>query len=227
MGDCAYDAVAKFDVDTGFIDFPYVIKPPPLEASLLVGEAIHNARSALDHLAWALVESEGGSPDENTRFPIMPKGQTADRYGVHPPPHISGGVADSALAIIERLQPYQRGSDYERDRLWILDRLWNEDKHRHLLSGPTVTNIGHRISTSVTSDVWGRWTFHEWLNDGATWTFAVDGEHSMDMDGQATAQIVFDYPTTRSFEPVFDTLAPLLGYVRRAVVEPLLPFVTV
>jgi len=46
---------------------------PPAEWSAIIGDAVHNARSALDHLAFALVEANGGSADENTTFPITDK----------------------------------------------------------------------------------------------------------------------------------------------------------
>jgi hypothetical protein len=51
------------------------IKPVPQEISLIVGDAIHNLRSALDHLAWQLVEAGGGTPDRNTYFPICDSAQ--------------------------------------------------------------------------------------------------------------------------------------------------------
>jgi hypothetical protein len=36
------------------------VKPITSRLSLLIGDAIHNLRSALDHLAWQLVEGGGG-----------------------------------------------------------------------------------------------------------------------------------------------------------------------
>src|SRR5579864_4992836 len=44
------------------------VKPIPDCISLIVGDAIHNLRSALDHLMWQLVEAAGGSPDRNIYF---------------------------------------------------------------------------------------------------------------------------------------------------------------
>ena len=38
--------------------------------SLMVGDFLHNARSALDHLAWQLVILDGGTPGEHTQFPV-------------------------------------------------------------------------------------------------------------------------------------------------------------
>src|SRR5262249_4018917 len=42
----------------------------PSTLSLLIGDAVHNLRSALDHLAWQLVEANGDTPTTKTAFPI-------------------------------------------------------------------------------------------------------------------------------------------------------------
>lgn len=47
-----------------------IIKPIPLEWSVIVGDAIHNIRASLDLLAWQLVELNGSAPNRNTCFPI-------------------------------------------------------------------------------------------------------------------------------------------------------------
>src|SRR5580704_10825981 len=46
------------------------VKPIPDRISLIIGDAIHNLRCALDHLMWQLVEAGGGTPDKSTYFPI-------------------------------------------------------------------------------------------------------------------------------------------------------------
>jgi hypothetical protein len=37
-------------------------EPPPIKASIVVGDLIHSARSAPDHLLWELVIAGGGAP---------------------------------------------------------------------------------------------------------------------------------------------------------------------
>jgi hypothetical protein len=48
-----------------------VTQPPPIELSLLVGEIAHQMRSALDHLAFALVQAAGNTPTRRTAFPVL------------------------------------------------------------------------------------------------------------------------------------------------------------
>jgi len=101
-----------------------VTQQPPVELSLLVGEVAHQLRSALDHVAYGLVQADGNTPTNRTAFPVL---AARPLGGLH----IPGGVAPAALAAIEELQPYQR-LDPEHHPLHILNTLWNIDKHRHL-----------------------------------------------------------------------------------------------
>src|ERR1700687_47569 len=43
----------------------------PARWGCIVGEVVHNLRSALDHLAWQLVLANGGTPNRATEFPIF------------------------------------------------------------------------------------------------------------------------------------------------------------
>jgi hypothetical protein len=99
---------------------------PPLRLRLILGDYIHNARAALDHLFWQLCLLEDPAAEEFSYFPIFASsdpGSQARLKGVlqlvHP---------DVAIAL-ERLQPYHRGDAYRFNKLWQLARLDNIDKH--------------------------------------------------------------------------------------------------
>lgn len=98
---------------------------PPLDWSVLVGDVVHNARSALDHLAHRLVECGGGIPTEATHFPISD--QEAG-YGEKVRKALKGAEMTSREAI-KALKPWHGGDD----RLWKLHRLDVIDKHRLLV----------------------------------------------------------------------------------------------
>ncbi len=105
----------------------------------IIGEIVHDFRSALDNLVWQLVKLNEREPDGGHSFPILEdepsKGfavqmrrEWTDRRGrVHHGPLF--GVGDDALAIIEACQPYKRDDGI---LLLRLHALWNIDKHRHL-----------------------------------------------------------------------------------------------
>src|ERR1035437_3291653 len=59
------------NVETGQVRF-YVQQVPaiPNELAFTLGDALHNLRSTLDHLAYALVVAAGGTPNRYTSFPI-------------------------------------------------------------------------------------------------------------------------------------------------------------
>lgn len=58
---------------------PMVEGSMPLLCSVICGDAIHNLRSALDHLVWQLVLAEGNKPDRWNQFPIYADPDDFDR----------------------------------------------------------------------------------------------------------------------------------------------------
>jgi hypothetical protein len=123
-------------------DLVYVVsirEEPPTDWSVLIGDAVHNARSALDYVAGALVVDNGGTPDESTYFPITDQ-QTG--YGDRLRKGL-GGASQVSKNAVRALSPW-RGGD---DELWRLHRLDIIDKHRLLVAVGTA----HRgITMSVT-----------------------------------------------------------------------------
>jgi hypothetical protein len=113
---------------------------------LIVGEALYQLRSALDHLVHQLVILNGKADvlkDSRThKFPIL---KSPNSYGMNACGMIYG-VSSKAAELIENAQPYKRTPDAPaHDPLWILQNLNNTDKHRVLPA--TVTGIGHVTGT--------------------------------------------------------------------------------
>jgi hypothetical protein len=101
---------------------------PDLELGAVVGDIVHNARSALDLLVADLTSLPIDSPDrKRTQFPILDR---PDTFEVQKVSYLNG-VADEDIAIIEQYQPFQ-ADDPLQDPLQILSTLNNADKHRHL-----------------------------------------------------------------------------------------------
>jgi hypothetical protein len=104
-----------------------IIEPPPLEKwASLIGECFHALRSALDHTAYSLVNSKGLVSEDRPSFPILdnPASWASVRPDKLP------GIDPRALALIERMQPYNAvdGSP----ALWNVNQLDIIDKHRRL-----------------------------------------------------------------------------------------------
>jgi hypothetical protein len=125
--------------DTGdhFIHAEFV-KPPPLLLSVIVGDVLHNLRSALDHLAWEMVKRAGGKPGRHTYFPICDtEGEWRSRVEQRrrsddPPSPLTGIDPESPIwAFIQGVQPYKGA--VHANALTQLRILSNADKHRSLL----------------------------------------------------------------------------------------------
>jgi hypothetical protein len=125
-----YGVVGYLNRDAGHkvVEFA-VYKPHPVEWSIIVGDIVHNLRSALDHLVYELSGRKGG-----TAFPIF---TSSDDYlvpncrGVSQRDTKLAGVPKRDRATIDSYQPYQRGKQVARsDPLALLASLNNADKHR-------------------------------------------------------------------------------------------------
>jgi hypothetical protein len=96
---------------------------------LITGDIIHNLRSCLDHLAWQLVDANGGKPSSHTMFPIFedPTAPTDYKSRIE---RILKGASPDAIKLVQSLHPYKGGND----GLYALHRLDITDKHRLLIT---------------------------------------------------------------------------------------------
>ncbi len=106
-----------------------VVKELPLRVVAIVGDAVHNLRSALDHVAAELCVMGGGSIDNSTAFPIWENVPAISDIKAQIMRKIPGASV-KVIRGIKRLQPYKGGKG---DILWRLHRLDIIDKHRVLI----------------------------------------------------------------------------------------------
>jgi hypothetical protein len=107
-------------------------EPFPVLWGLLLGNVVHNYRSCLDHIAWALYK-RGRTPDlperkeRNVYFPIH-----GDRVKFNESlKRKLPGVRRADIAIVRRYQPYRPGKTrVHRHVFTVLDALAQHDKHR-------------------------------------------------------------------------------------------------
>jgi hypothetical protein len=113
--------------------------PPGPQWGVILGEFVHDTRSALDQLIWALVLANNGNPGTHTQFPAAEsKAKWRDDVTERditerglPPSH---GLSDDALALVYDFQPFNRMPRRKAVSapFYKLLRLSNEDKHRTL-----------------------------------------------------------------------------------------------
>jgi hypothetical protein len=103
-----------------------ILKRIPQDWSAIVGDAVHNMRSALDLLAWQLVLANGTTPSRSTSFPIS-QARAPDFYNSLE--RALQGASGVTHRFVRRLKPY-RGGNLLLYRLHALDI---SDKHKLIL----------------------------------------------------------------------------------------------
>jgi hypothetical protein len=103
------------------------MQPIPQSIAPIIGDAIHNFRSAFDHLAWQLVEVGGGIPNKDTFFPIC---QTPQQYSSAIGKGEIRKIPMGAKKILSDIQPNNGGDQ----TIWHIHELDRIDKHRLLIT---------------------------------------------------------------------------------------------
>jgi len=103
------------------------VEPVPEDIGLIAGDVIHNLRSSLDHLAWQLIEANGGTPGKGTYFPIS---ESAEKYAAAIKRGVVDGMSVGAQKLIADSQRHASGDN----TLWFIHELDIVDKHRLLIT---------------------------------------------------------------------------------------------
>ncbi len=126
----SYPVESKDDPNTGERTY-YLgsVAPIPADIPLIAGDAVHNIRSTLDHLAHHLATIGRGKPGpfDDVWFPIR---ESATKYQTSGAREVKA-FRDDAIKAIDAVEPYGGG---QREMLWHLHRLDITDKHRLLLT---------------------------------------------------------------------------------------------
>ncbi len=121
-------SIPKFDAESGwFIAYAMEAEPPPPRLGVILGDLVHDTRSALDHLVWQLVILNGATPKRSNTFPLTlteASWENAIRNGC------LQGVSKKHQAIIKRVQPNQGPNGPEDTYTGVLGHLSNIDKHQ-------------------------------------------------------------------------------------------------
>jgi hypothetical protein len=119
------------------IFYAKVLKEPPPFLSVIVGDALQNMRSALEHLVWGLTpQSTRATAEWTVGFPIYAKESTfvqrdkntSSGYSTRSGMHKIWTMDLKARTAIQQLQPYKTG----HDELLLLNELARVDRHQSL-----------------------------------------------------------------------------------------------
>ncbi|MCL4535259.1 MAG: hypothetical protein M1370_08905 [Bacteroidetes bacterium] len=229
---CSSNAVrGELNNQTGEFVFTFEssIRFPGERLGLLVGDCLHNLRSALDHLAYNLAVKHRGEPlpgraAETSEFPILgtrPMTPKEERSKI-------GCIEPAARAIIKGLQPYHRGDDYNRDPLWILYELERIDKHRLLhvvvLSYDNATVGGSNIAIKSIRAVPPGAPLENGTEvcSGRVSKFFPDRPLELEFHFPLQASLVEGVPL--AVQPIIPAMRGLVDYVEEVILLQLRPF---
>jgi len=192
------------------------------------GDAIHNLRSALDHLAWQLSAVTGfvdvtGTPltEKQLReisFPIIDTDDPA-KYKTSRAGKVQA-MRPSAVKLIDEIEPYKGGKG---NGLWVLHKLDAIEKHRALLA--TLTDV-KSIDFRVLNDKGKPTGFGYELK-----TFSLFGDHvplkpalkagdvlfiregKANEDVQLVIEVTFSEPGIIEGQPILPTLVQMANYI--------------
>jgi hypothetical protein len=145
-----YQFITDFDrAASAYVIRARVREEPPATLGVIVGDIVHNIRSALDHLACQFVLHSAGTPTRQTAFPMfIEKPETGSR-AARTWDNMTAGMNSDATEFLDHFQPYKTVSSGFPHHLALLNTLSNWDKHHdihvvgHAFDGLEVIGTGN------------------------------------------------------------------------------------
>jgi hypothetical protein len=210
-----YTVVGEYDPEQAkyLVRFK-ILKPIPQHRwGLVLGDAVHNARSALDYIAWRLAGSD--PTDFATLFPICnhpAKFKSSERRLRRMHPEI--------FAVIRDLQPYKR-PDPSHHPLWLLEELDARDKHKLIAMTQSVTRVHSFHGRGQILIPYA--AVEETIQDNAI--LAESSDPNVEMEFEFASKVVFDrnvisaasgdYSVIRCVEGAFWAVECTINYFER------------
>lgn len=211
-----HDLLVETNPDTGKQVLRIVTPRMPAAVPFILGDAIHNLRTALDHVWWSATEWVGGTPDEWTQMPFRKSRQQLIE-GVNGGQIKALGGDEIIDVLVNLIRPhYDTGPDNSFVALHTLDIT---DKHCALIPVLSATRV---FGVSL-EDSKGQWTAHNLsLRIAASGSGYVagpetDGTLEIKNKGRATFDVIVGKDQPFSGQPVIPTLRHLSDVVSIAI----------
>lgn len=215
----AYETFSEYNSETRHLYYRVKInRPIPRAWAILIGDVLHNLRSALDVLANQAISKGGGTVTNRTGFPIW---DTKEKLKSALEKGQIKGAPRPVYKIVRALKPYQGGNDL----LWWLHRLNIKDKHRLVVP----VGISHsfegmqRLTPEGLEPVRWRWNVPEPptiypIEDGSTVFETIAPRYKKIYDQyKFPFEIAFNEPSVVQGEPVVPTLNSMSDLVKSII----------
>jgi hypothetical protein len=208
-----YDLTVNKDAESGknFLRFTFKLGFPAEDYALIIGDALHNLRSALDLLYYETVMLCKGIPTKWTRFPVRDtRDELVSRLNsALEEKRITANVHSLILNVIK---PYKTGNP----TLWMLDDLNIIDKHQLLV--PVLKLV--MVSNVCFEDEQQRTILGRFMFTDSTVSLIKDAE-GLDLTvknkGHATAHILLAQDILKQINEVVPTLNRITEEVTRTI----------
>ncbi|MGQ0647585.1 MAG: hypothetical protein ACT4P7_08425 [Gemmatimonadaceae bacterium] len=195
----------------------------PNHLALRIGDVIFNLRSALDHLAYAVVCKAVGTSAHPSRieFPIFLDPPEFTRRGL-----LNLTEAPDAHPVFTRLQPCTGRDPAKRKRhpLWILHELNRIDKHRHLLAAGAVGGGAFSFSRGAAAVEIGTRYAHEGAFEDNAEIFSLKYDPSTsDTDVEFDTDVTFDVAFSVQGPAFGNLVSPLLYHIHDHIRDRVIP----
>ena len=209
-----YSVAVGHNPETGKATIRLVFKEKiPARFALIIGDAIHNLRTALDHIAWELIGHDGGTQDRYLKFPT---GDNRVSFEAS-----CQGIKTPSRAVRDLFQSQEVFPSGKGDILYTLHLLDIADKHTVLTPIIRAAKVSKLIIYHRTGQVQATLIDNIFAGDTGTyadiWNVPEGGYVEIDEDTKATPAIFLANVQGVPAQPVF----PLLGQLRHATANTL------
>lgn len=168
-------------------------KPPEARLGAIVGDIVHNLRSALDVSAWQLaLQNDADAAQGNPRRVAFPLTTSEEAFSGH---GALGLFSERGREVLERLQPYECPDRDDLQALRWLNAMSNADKHRVTTTAFGAVDLATvRFRTNVPLKAVGLILYGDEIKAGAPIArIEVDGPPNTHVyvDGHPKVQILF------------------------------------
>lgn len=218
--------VEKYPNGKGFLIRSEFLWPPPPYWGSIIGDIVHNLRSALDILACELVAANGSIPTSQTAFPVLRTNSGSERDWHSCVGGKLKGASSEAIEFVQALNCYAEGTD--RFKVYMLDQLDIYDKHRMLipvLGGfPETVNVtSAHVSASPSPTIHAEYTVTDAIfppeEHGDFLTILPHAGNDVNDYLKRDFRVTFREPPIVSSQPVLPTLMELGNLTQSLVSE--------
>lgn len=213
LEDNSYGLRIEFNPETGQNDIRIrFLRPVPAKPlALIIGDAIHNLRTALDHMTWEMVGRDGGKQHRQLRFPSH-----HDRASFE---GACNGIETPSQAIRDALKATEAFPSGKGYVLYSLHALDNADKHTVLMPTFRVLRIPNHSILNPDGTTHSERGEHLWASSD-TGSFFIPQRDPLpagatiqiDQNAKPAIGIFFGGIDSVPMQPVL----PLLGRLRHA-----------